>query len=91
MVVSKELLYDKNGEVYGEPSDVEYDLIVKDGNIIMIEITSAIKRGDLPVIKKKKNFYEKNRNVKISRVIVVTPFIHDKYPGKLKAMGKDME
>ncbi|QPG51227.1 PD-(D/E)XK nuclease family protein [Saccharolobus solfataricus] len=90
IVAKKELVYDKTGEVYGEPSDVEYDLMIEDGNLVMIEITSAIKRGDLPVIRKKKEFYERNKNVKISKVIVITPFLHDKYPDRLKAMAKDM-
>ncbi|WP_238027449.1 PD-(D/E)XK nuclease family protein, partial [Metallosphaera javensis (ex Hofmann et al. 2022)] len=87
---TREVLYDKTGEVYGEPSDVEYDLIVRDGSILMVEITSSLKRGDLPVIKRKRELYERVRNVKISRVLVITPFIHDKYPDRVKAMAGDM-
>ncbi|WP_338602817.1 PD-(D/E)XK nuclease family protein [Sulfolobus tengchongensis] len=88
--VAHELLYDKQGEVYGEPSEVEYDMVIKDHETIMVEVTSAIKRGDLPIIKKKKEFYEKEKNVKITRVIVVTPFIHDKYAERVKAIAKSM-
>jgi Uncharacterized conserved protein containing a coiled-coil domain len=87
---TKDLLYDKDGKIYGEPSDVEYDLIVKDGKAIMIEITSALKRGDLSIIKKKKEFYELQRSVKIEKIIIITPFIHDKYPDRVRAMANSM-
>ncbi|BFI76942.1 PD-(D/E)XK nuclease family protein [Sulfurisphaera ohwakuensis] len=88
--VSREILYDKDGYVYEEPSDIEYDIIVKDGNVILIEITSSLKRGDLPIIKRKKELYEKVKNVKITLVYVITPFVHDRYPERVKAMAKDM-
>ena len=88
--VSEEVLYDKTGYIYGEPSDVEIDVTVRDGQTIIIEITSAIKRGDLPIILRKREFYEKEKKIKVDRVIVITPFIHDKYPDRVKAMAKDM-
>ncbi len=89
--ISREIIYDKEGYVYAEPSDVEYDVVIKDSIIILIEITSSLKRGDLPVIKKKKELYEKIKNVKVSLVYVITPFIHDRYPERVKAMAKDLQ
>jgi len=88
--VSREVLYDRSGYVYDEPSDVEYDIVIKDGSVILVEITSSLKRGDLPTIKRKKEFYEKVKNIKVNLVYVVTPFIHDRYPERVKAMAKDM-
>ncbi|AAK43049.1 PD-(D/E)XK nuclease family protein [Saccharolobus solfataricus] len=88
--ISREVLYDRDGYVYDEPSDVEYDIVVKDSSVILVEITSSIRRGDLPTIKKKKEFYEKVKNIKVNLVYVITPFIHDRYPERIKAMAKDM-
>ncbi|WP_252897142.1 hypothetical protein [Metallosphaera hakonensis] len=88
--VTKEILYNRTGEVYGDPSDVEYDLMVSDGQVLMVEITSAVKRGDLGILKKKREFYEKAKNRKINKIVLITPFIHDRYPEKLKAMALDM-
>ncbi|QXJ34035.1 PD-(D/E)XK nuclease family protein [Saccharolobus shibatae] len=88
--VSREVLYDRDGYVYDEPSDVEYDIVIKDGSVILVEITSSLKRGDLPTIKRKKEFYEKVKNIKVNLVYVITPFIHDRYPERVKAMAKDM-
>nr|WP_261310639.1 PD-(D/E)XK nuclease family protein [Saccharolobus shibatae] len=88
--VSREVLYDRDGYVYDEPSDVEYDIVIKDGSVILVEITSSLKRGDLPTIKRKKEFYEKVKNIKVNLVYIITPFIHDRYPERVKAMAKDM-
>ena len=89
--VSREVLYDKEGYVYGEPSDVEYDVVIRDGVVTLIEITSSLKRGDLPVIRKKRELYEKVKNVKVNLVYLITPFIHDRYPERVKAMARDMQ
>ncbi|MGC8567079.1 MAG: PD-(D/E)XK nuclease family protein [Caldisphaera sp.] len=88
--IKNELIYDKEGFVYNEPSEVEIDIVIKDGNIMIIEIMSSLKRGDLPIIKKKKELYEKKTGVKVNQVIAITPFIHDKYQDKVIAMAKDM-
>jgi hypothetical protein len=36
---------------------------------------------------RKREFYEKYSGRKVDRIMVVTPFIHDKYPDKVKAMA----
>jgi len=89
--VSREVLYDKEGYVYGEPSDVEYDVVIRDVAVTLIEITSSLKRGGLPVIRKKRELYEKVKNVKVNLVYLITPFIHDRYPERVKAMARDMQ
>jgi len=88
--VEKVLLFDREGYVYGEPSEVEYDVVVRDGKTFLVEITSALKRGDLPTLRRKREYFEKARGVKVDAVFVVTPFIHDKVPERVKAMAKDM-
>jgi len=88
--VEKVLLFDREGYVYGEPSEVEYDVVVRDGKTFLVEITSALKRGDLPTLRRKREYFEKAKGVKVDAVFVVTPFIHDKVPERVKAMAKDM-
>jgi len=88
--VEKVLLFDREGYVYSEPSEVEYDVVVRDGKTFLVEITSALKRGDLPTLRRKREYFEKARGVKVDAVFVVTPFIHDKVPERVKAMAKDM-
>ena len=88
--VEKVLLFDREGYVYGEPSEVEYDVVVRDGKTFLVEITSALKRGDLPTLRRKREYFEKAKGVRVDAVFVVTPFIHDKMPERVKAMAKDM-
>ncbi|ACB40002.1 PD-(D/E)XK nuclease family protein [Pyrobaculum neutrophilum] len=88
--VSKEVLYDREGYVYGTPSEVDYDVVVRDGRLIIVEITSSLKRSDLPTIVKKRELYERARGAKVAAVYVVTPYIDDRYPERVKAMAKDL-
>jgi len=88
--VERVLLFDREGYVYGEPSEVEYDVVVRDGKTFLVEITSALKRGDLSTLRRKREYFEKAKGVKVDAVFVVTPFIHDKVPERVKAMAKDM-
>jgi hypothetical protein len=83
--VKREIEFDKEGIVYGEPSDVEIDVVIKDGKVIIVEITHTLKRSDLDVIARKRQFYEKVRGRKVDGVVVVTPFIHDKNPERVIA------
>ncbi|MEM1599061.1 MAG: DUF3782 domain-containing protein [Pyrobaculum sp.] len=87
--VKKEYFYDTEGYVYGFPSEVEVDIVVRDGKTIMVELTAAAKRGDLPIILKKREYYEKRTGAKVDAVYVITPFIHDKNPDRVVAMFKE--
>ncbi|AHC52027.1 hypothetical protein SUSAZ_08875 [Sulfolobus acidocaldarius SUSAZ] len=87
---NRELLYDNTGYVYGDPSDVEIDVVLKNGKVIMIEITSGIRRGDVGIILKKKEFYEKAKGVKVDEVIVITSIIEDRDPDRVKARAESL-
>jgi hypothetical protein len=45
--VERWVYYDDRGYVYGYPSEVELDVVVRDGGTFAVEITSALRRGDL--------------------------------------------
>lgn len=42
--VERWVYYDDKGYVYGYPSEVELDIIIRDGRTLAVEITSALKR-----------------------------------------------
>ncbi|MEZ0320055.1 MAG: DUF3782 domain-containing protein [Pyrobaculum sp.] len=87
-VAVREVLRDEVGLVHGEPGDVEYDVVVKDGAVILLELTSAVKRGDVAIVDKKRELYERVKGVKVAAVYIVTPFIHDKQPEKVVEMAE---
>ena len=75
--VSREVLLDKEGYVYGYPSPIEIDVVVKDGKVILVEITSWLKRESIAPLARKREFYEKVKGVKVSEVIVITAYIDE--------------
>jgi hypothetical protein len=88
--VRRELLYDKEGYVFGEPSEVEIDMVVKDGKVIMVEIMTAYRRADTNVIVRKREFYEKVKNVKVDSVIAVAAYVEDKNPERILARAQSL-
>ena len=75
--VSREVLLDKEGYVYGYPSPIEIDVVVKDGKVILVEITSWLKRESIAPLARKMEFYERVKGVRVSGVIVITAYIDE--------------
>ncbi|MEM4280352.1 MAG: DUF3782 domain-containing protein [Archaeoglobaceae archaeon] len=69
---------DVDGFVFGYPSDVEVDVVIRDRRTILVEIKSSISQGDVLVFKRKAEFYEKETGVKPSKLVMVTPFADEK-------------
>ncbi len=88
--VDRWVYYDDKGYVYGYPSEVELDIIIKDGRTLAVEITSALKRGDLQQIRRKVELFSTVTGRRIYAVYVITPFIHDKNPDAVAAVASSM-
>ena len=65
--VERWIYYDNRGYVYGYPSEVELDVVARDGGTIAVEITSALRRGDLQQIKRKVELFRLRNNAVYSR------------------------
>ncbi len=65
--------FDEEGVVFGRPDQVELDVIVKNGTLIICEIKSSMSRGDIYIFDRKASFYEKLHDRKADRRIVVSP------------------
>jgi Uncharacterized conserved protein containing a coiled-coil domain len=77
---------DKEGMVYDHPSDVELD-VVKDGKTMLIEVSSHVKASDIPIFRRKAEFYEKITGVRAERLVIVTPYADDKALEMAKEFG----
>ncbi len=66
---------DKKGSVFGRPDQVELDLIIRDGEVIVAEIKSSFSKGDMATFLRKIDFYEKNEGKKVHRKIIISPMI----------------
>ncbi len=88
--VERWVYYDDKGYVYGYPSEVELDIIIKDGRTLAVEITSALKRGDLQQIRRKVELFSTVTGRRVDAVYVITPFIHDRNPDAVAAVASSM-
>jgi len=74
--------YDHEGFVFRQPDQVELDVIIRNGEIIIIEIKSSMSRSQMYTFHRKVQFYEKQHNCKATAIMVISPMI-DKYAQKV--------
>jgi len=77
---------DREGYVYGYPSVVEVDLVIRDKEHILIEVKSSTNTGDVLEFKKIGELYEKVTGVK-PRLVIVTSYAYEKAKEIAKALG----
>ena len=86
-VVENVVFFDDEGYVFLEPSQIEIDIIIKDGRKIAVEIKSSVSEGDVSAFERKVKFYEKKFNIKIDKKIILTPFANSKAIEIAKSLG----
>jgi hypothetical protein len=79
--------YDHEGKVFGRPEQIEMDVIVHNGTLILCEIKSSMSKSDLYSFWRKKNFYEEKHGRKASRAMVISPMIDDRAKSAAKDLG----
>ncbi|MBN1873156.1 MAG: DUF3782 domain-containing protein [Anaerolineae bacterium] len=67
--------YDATGEVFGRPDQVELDVIIQDGILILCEIKSSMSKSDMVIFDRKVRFYEQRHTRKADRVLVISPMV----------------
>jgi hypothetical protein len=68
-------VYDDEGVVFGSPDQIELDIIIKNGLLIIVEIKSLMSKPDMYIFERKARFYEKHLNRKASEMIVISPIV----------------
>ncbi|UNQ73163.1 PD-(D/E)XK nuclease family protein [Infirmifilum sp. NZ] len=79
--------YDEKGRVFGYPSEVELDVTIKDGKIILIEVASHVRASDIYEFKRKAELYVEKTGNKPEKLMVVTPYIEEKAIEASKKLG----
>jgi len=67
--------FDDAGEVFGRPDQVELDVIIQEGLLILCEIKSSISKSDMYIFERKVRFYEKRHDRKADRALVISPMV----------------
>ncbi|MBK8536290.1 MAG: DUF3782 domain-containing protein [Candidatus Competibacteraceae bacterium] len=67
--------YDDRGVVFGRPDQVELDVIIKNGLLLICELKSSIDKAGMYIFERKARFYEERHQRKANRLIVISPMI----------------
>lgn len=67
--------FDDIGEVFGRPDQIELDLIMRNGTLLIAEIKSSMSRGEMYLFERKARFYEKKHQRTANSLIVISPMV----------------
>ncbi|NJO16737.1 MAG: DUF3782 domain-containing protein [Thioploca sp.] len=70
--------YDDEGVVFGRPDQIELDVIIKNGLLIICEIKSSIDKAGMYSFERKVRFYEKKHQRPVTRMLVISPMVDAK-------------
>ncbi len=69
--------FDQEGIVFNRPDQVEIDVIIKNGTVILLELKSSISKSEMSEFDRKVAYYEKYQR-KVDRKMVISPMVHPK-------------
>lgn len=67
--------YDDQGEVFGRPDQVELDVIIKNGLLLICELKSSIDKAGMYIFERKARFYERRHQRQANRLLVISPMV----------------
>jgi hypothetical protein len=79
--------FDEAGEVFGRPDQVEVDLIIKNGEVIVCEIKSSLSKSEMYNFDRKVAFYQKRHDRPVSRKLVISPMVDQRALPMAEALG----
>ena len=78
---------DTEGRVHGHPAQVELDVVIRDGKLMLIEIKSSMSRSEVYTFERVVEFYEARENRKVDRKLIVCPFFKPGAIGVAEKLG----
>ncbi len=88
-VVENYEVFDAAGEVHGVPGPVEIDLVVRNGELWLVEIKGRVSGNDLFAFMRKTRFYQTQTGRSATRRIVIAPVIEE--PAQARAAQEGIE
>ena len=79
--------YDHEGTVFGRPDQVELDVIIKNGLLLICELKSSIDKAGMYIFERKARFYEKQHGQQANRLLVISPMIDARARKVAKQLG----
>ena len=79
--------FDQEGAVFGRPDQVELDVIIFNGTVILCELKASMSKSDMYAFWRKAQFYEKQHQRRADRLLAISPMIDD----KAKQVAKELQ
>jgi len=79
--------FDEQGEVFGRPDQVELDVVIKNGLLVLCEIKSSMSKSDMYAFERKARFYEKRHARRSNRLLVISPMVDKAAQTVAQALG----
>lgn len=67
--------FDDEGTVFGVPDQVEIDIIVRNGDLILCELKSSMSKSDIYIFDRKVQYYQRRHGREVSRKLVISPMV----------------
>ncbi len=67
--------YDKDGEVFGTPDQVEVDVVIQNGKVFVLEIKSSVSKADVASFDRKVSYYARKSGRTVTRKLIITPYL----------------
>ncbi len=67
--------FDDEGVVFGRPEQIELDVIIKNGVLLICELKSSIDKAGMYSFERKARFYEARHQRQAQRLIVISPMV----------------
>ena len=84
--VGRWVYHDTAGEVYGRPRVVEVDVVVKDGEHVLVEVKSSISRGDVYEFWRVAELYRRVTGA-TPRLVIISPYVDSKARELAESLG----
>ncbi len=84
--VERWIYEDDEGFVFGHPSIVEVDVVVRDREHVLVEVKSSLSRADIYELWRKGQLYERVKGVK-PRLVAVSPFVDERGRREAERLG----
>ena len=84
--VERWIYRDEEGFVFGHPSVVEVDVVVRDREHVLVEVKSSLSRADIYELWRKGQLYERVRGVK-PRLVAVSPYVDERGRREAERLG----
>lgn len=81
---------DESGEVFGRPDQVELDVIIRDGEVLVCELKSSVSRSDVYTFERKVRSYEKRFGRKVNRLLLISPMIREEDKQLANSLGMEV-